>query len=138
MKQRVKDRIEASEYKYTPPKRITWADAELLWPGVTNEWRSMVGQEGTCIPPAGVDYRLEVHDWDGKPKLHVIQIDHEKKWESPPEWRCWPQKDGTRQWTHPIPLPKTLLFYLDFRYDVKGLGLFYLDYRYDIKKDRDK
>jgi hypothetical protein len=95
------------------PTPCTWAEAELISPGVESEWRGMLGRAGTCIPPVGMDWRLELRDW-GEMRtclptvLHVIQIDHEGKWKYPPEWRCWTLKTGSRTWTHPFPITMLL------------------------------
>ncbi len=96
------------------PRPCTWAEAEQVMPGIEADWRQMLGQDGTCIPPLNVDYRLELADWDGKTIVCVIQVDHEGVWSSPPEWRCW--KLG--RWTHPFPMTNRLLsfLYLPYKY----------------------
>lgn len=87
----------------------TWADAEKVFPGVEAEWRSMCGEKGAYFPPSNIEVRLELRERrEGQIVLHVIQIDHENKWFSPPEWRCW----ELGKWTHPMPMPNT--YFLTF------------------------
>lgn len=106
-------------------KRVpcTWAEAEALFPGIEHEWRSMCGQEGTCIPPANIEVRLELHDWPCGKVLHVIQTDPENEWLQAPEWRRWPSGG----WTHPIPMTKKLhesvLFRTPIEYEFTGKRL---------------
>ncbi len=90
-------------------KRVTWAEAEIVRPGVEAEWRWMCGQDGTCVPPHGREWRLEIHVYDdprdGKiTTLHVIETDPEEKWEIPPSWVVGPK--GI--WCHPYPWPRDL------------------------------
>jgi hypothetical protein len=83
----------------------TWADAELVVPGIEAEWSSMVGQKGGCLPPAGKTWRVEVVDWGDVRFVAVIDTTEPERWAIPPEWRCW----SLGNWTHPYPLPKALL-----------------------------
>lgn len=83
------------------PKKITWADAEQIYPGIEAEWRSMCGAEGTCVPPTNEEWRLELAEWPTGKVIYVIQLDPLGKWRLPPEWRRWPSGG----WTNPLPLP---------------------------------
>ncbi len=109
--------------KYIAPVPCTWADAELVFPGVTAEWRGMMGQKGTCVPPIGFEYKVALGTYpDRASVLFVTQLDPEKKWHSPPEWCCVvDRKDSTQRiWTHPMPMPHSLLLYMDYTYTSPG------------------
>jgi hypothetical protein len=81
--------------------KITWAEAEQIYPGIEAEWRAMCGRKGDCVPPSGEEWRLEVHDWGTERVIYVIQLDPTQYWHDPPHWRRWP--GGS--WTHPYPMP---------------------------------
>jgi hypothetical protein len=105
-------------------RRVTWAEAEQVCPGIEAEWRSMLGTKITTehlldgrlvrvpspCPPAGKDWRVELTD-DGK--VVIVQCDPEGRWHSPPEWR----HHGRGHWTSPMPLPHALLFHMDLVYE---------------------
>lgn len=108
----------------------TWAEAELLCPGIEAEWRSMLGTkhytehllDGRLVrlpspmPAAGQDWRVVIHDSVKDPfdyrdgerpyswMIEVIQLDPEGRWHHPPSWRRWPDD----YWTSPLPMPKAL------------------------------
>lgn len=111
-------------------KRITWAEAEQVCPGIEAEWRSMLGTkrytetllDGRKVrlpmpcPPTGSDWRVELTDDN---RVVVVQVDHEGRYHSPPEWHC----HELGYWTNPMAIPKGLLFYQDFKYDFSGKKL---------------
>jgi hypothetical protein len=88
-------------------KRITWAEAELTFPGIEAEWRFMAGQDGDYIPPVNKEWRVESCD----DYIKVILCDPDDIWEYPPTWFCHegeiPKRDGMRyRWRSPLPMTK--------------------------------
>lgn len=109
-------------------RRVTWAEAEKICPGIEAEWRSMLGQEGTLVPPMHPDWKLDVYDHFGPPDkdpawMIEITMVTEEPWYMPPCWRRWP--DGG--WTHPYAMRHDPLDSPLFRSD-------FLEYKYKEKK----
>jgi hypothetical protein len=86
------------------PVRITWAEAEKIYPGIEAEWRGMCGQDGTCVPPTGKEWRLERSEWPSGTVVHVIQVTDADEYYYVPEWRRWPGGG----WTHPYWMTKKM------------------------------
>lgn len=90
-------------------------------PGCEREWHEMRGDKTrTLTPSMDIDVRLEIveipdrPDYPGYSCLEVIQIDYEDKYTSPPMWT----RTRKGEWLHPMSMPKTLIFYMDYRYDL--------------------
>lgn len=86
---------------------VTWKQAEEIFPGVRADWDWML--INGCGPwAAGPDpekpVRLEIHMYEGKRSLHVIEEDLVEKWHYPPTWI----RSADGNWNSPIPLTKAL------------------------------
>jgi hypothetical protein len=108
-------------------RRVTWAEAELVCPGIEAEWRSMLGQEGTLIPPSGLDWRVTVYegvrdpfDYHGRnPKDQSWMVEltptSDDDWYMRRLWRRWPGGD----WTHPWAIKHSLMAMQRMEYSYK-------------------